>query len=86
MKSSKLLNRTEEHKNIFINADRLIAEHELEKKLRLDRDPKDNELEHTGSNVLKHGKYVIIKLEDFYWGIRSSKLLQIKIKTINQIN
>ena len=66
-----------------------MAEIELEKKLRLERNQKNNELEHTGTNGLKYGKYVFVEgkqSEDFYWGIRNSKIQRIKIKTNNQSN
>ncbi len=45
LKASKQLSRTGEHKNIFINPDRTIAELEVEKKLRAERNQKNGELE-----------------------------------------
>ena len=86
LKASNKLSRSGEHKNIFINPDRTIAELEVEKKLRSERNKKNNELEHTGSNGLKFGKHSFSEgkqPEDFYWGIRNSKLLRVKIKSNN---
>ena len=37
LKTSKQLSRTGDHKNIFINPDRTIAELKVEKKLRAER-------------------------------------------------
>ena len=89
LKASKQLNRTGEHKNIYINPDRTTAEIEIEKKLRLERNQKNSELEFNGSNGMKFGKFSFSQgkqPEDFYWGIRNSKLQRIKIKTNNQLD
>ena len=58
----------------------------MEKKLKSERNKKNNELEHTGSSGLKFGKHSFFEgkqPEDFYWGIRNSKLQRVKIKSIN---
>ena len=86
LKASKQLNRTGDHKNIFINPDRTIAELEVEKKLRAERNHKNSELEHTNANGLKFGKFSFSEgkePEDFYWGIRNAKLQRVKIKSNN---
>ena len=82
LKATKLLDKTGKHKNIYINPDRTFAELEMEKKLRTERNQKNNELEYTGDNNLKFGKHSFAdgkEPENFYWGIRSGKLQRIKI-------
>ena len=82
LKASKQLNKNGEHKHIYINPDRTIAELDLEKKLRAERNQKNSELEFTGTSGMKYGKFSFSdgkQPEEFYWGIRNSKLQRIKI-------
>ena len=86
LKASKILNRTGQFKNVYINPDRTAAELEVEKELRSQRNRKNNELEHTGNNGMKFGKHNFTlggQLENFYWGIRNAKLQRIKIRDEN---
>ena len=85
LKASKNLDRNGPFKNIYINPDRTSAELEVEKKLRLERNQKNSELEHTGSNGMKFGKFTFTdggQAENFYWGIRNAKLQRIKIRQV----
>ena len=57
----------------------------LKKKLRTERNQKNNELEYTGSKGLKYGKYSFAEgkhPEEFYRGIRNGKLKY----DLNEIN
>lgn len=65
---------------VFINPDLTFAERELDKKLRIERNERNNKLTETISGVdnLKFGKYPDGSF--FYWGIRDGAVKKINLK------
>jgi hypothetical protein len=79
LRAAKQLRNIDICKEIYINNDLTSAQTEREKTLRLERNTKNRNLDHTGENNLKYGTMVVDGKEvKFYWGIRSGELKKIK--------
>jgi hypothetical protein len=81
LKNARNLKDKEEYKQVFINNDLTNAQLDNEKRLRTERNKKNDELEQMGPNGLKYGLYTFTDGNEskFYWGIRNGKLKRIKV-------
>jgi cell division protein FtsI/penicillin-binding protein 2 len=80
LKHAKNLKGKEEYKQVFINNDLTTAQLDNEKRLRIERNKKNEALEQTGPNGLKYGLQTSTDGNQFkfYWGIRNGELKRIK--------